>query len=126
MKKTEVNNTLGLEASQRNTVLMLKASILVFAAVAMFFQDLALIFTDALQNETTSHILVVPFLLTYFIYRKRRIIKASISFEFSPSPKNILLRKEIVSALLFLIAFLVYSYGSYTFTPLEYHVFARL
>ena len=43
--------------------------------IVLFTQDLTIIFNDALQSETTSHILVVPFLFGYIIYRKRKMIK---------------------------------------------------
>jgi exosortase len=108
---------------QETLIVALKISIVAFATVTVFFQDLAIIFNDALQSETTSYILAIPFLLTYLIYRKRKMIKASIPLESSKLFKKVPL-DEIVGAFLFLASFLLYWYGSYTFTPLEYHIFA--
>jgi exosortase len=109
---------------QRNATLILKVSTIIFATVIVFFQDLAMVANDALNSEFMSHILAIPFLFGYLIYRKRKMIRASIPFEPSPLHRKVFPHKEIIGTLLFLIAFLTYSYGSYTFTPLEYHMFA--
>jgi len=71
-----------------------------------------------------SYVLTIPFLFAYLIYRKRKTIRASISFESSSSPRKIFPYKEIVGALLFFMAVLTYWYGSYKFTPLEFHMVA--
>jgi len=109
--------------TQETLAIALKASVILFATFAVFFQDLAIIFNDALRNETTSYILVIPFILTYLVYRKRKMIKAAISLESSKSFK-IVSTSELVGALLLLASFLLYWYGSYTFSPLEYHLFS--
>jgi len=108
---------------QETVTVAIKITIATLATVTVFFQDLAMIFNDALQSETTSYILAIPFLLTYLIYRKRKMIKAAIPLESSKLLKKVPL-SEIVGASLFLASFLLYWYGSYTFTPLEYHIFA--
>lgn len=109
---------------QRNATLILKVSTIIFATVIVFFQDLAMVTNDALNSEFMSHILAIPFLFGYLIYRKRKMIRASIPLEPSPLHRKAFPHKEIIGTLLFLIAFLTYSYGSYTFTPLEFHMFA--
>jgi hypothetical protein len=58
--------------SGSNSVLSLKLAIIVFATLIIFYQDLALVANDALQSEFMSHILAVPFLFTYLIYRKEK------------------------------------------------------
>jgi len=108
---------------QETLTVAIKITIVTLATVTVFFQDLAMIFNDALQNETTSYILAIPFLLTYLIYRKRKMIKAAIPIHSSKLFKKVPL-DEIIGAFLFLASFLLYWYGSYTFTPLEYHIFA--
>ena len=110
--------------TRSNLVLGLKIAFIVAASLAIFYQDLTIIANDALQSEFMSHVLAIPFLFSYLIYRKRKMIRASIPLEPSPSHTKAFPYKELVGALLFLTAFLTYSYGSYTFTPLEYHMFA--
>jgi len=123
MEKIQLEPQYSPRITQETLTVALKITIVTFTTVIVFFQDLAIIFNDALQNETTSYILAVPFLLTYLIYRKRKMIKAAI-----PLPSSKLFKKvplnEIIGAFLFVASFLLYWYGSYTFTPLEYHTLA--
>ena len=106
--------------TQETLTVATKIAVVTLATVTVFFQDLAIIFNDASLNETTSYVLAIPLLLTYLIYRKRKMIKATIPLESSKLLKKIPLN-EIAGAFLFLTSFLLYWYGSYTFTPLEYH-----
>jgi exosortase len=104
-----------------NASLVLKASLILISTLALFSQDLIIIFTDAVESETTSYLLIVPFLLVYLVYRKRKMVKAAIPLESSKLFQKIPL-SEITGILLFLASFLLYWYGSYTFTPLEYRM----
>lgn len=106
-------------SNRSNLVLGLKTAIIVTAALTIFYQDLAIVANDALQSEFMSHIVAIPFLFSYLIYRKRKMIRASIPLQHSSSFKKAFPYKEIVGTLLFLTAFLTYSYGSYTFRPFE-------
>jgi exosortase len=100
-----------------------KLATIIGATVALFSQDLIIVFTDALLSDTTSHILAIPVLVAYLVYRKRKMIKATIQFDRANLPEN---RKYGVSIgiLLLLTAILLYWHGSNTFTPLEYHLLA--
>mgnify|MGYP001081654615 CR=1 FL=1 len=109
--------------SRSGLVLTLKIATILVASLAIFYQDLTIVAVDALQSEFMSYILAIPFILIYVIYRKRKMTRAAITFEPEKS-KESFGRPEIFGALLFLIAFFLYSYGSYTFTPLEYHMAA--
>ena len=113
-----------LGITQHNTIaLTIKISTILFATLSIFHRDIITLANEALQSKPMTHILAIPFLFSYLIYRKRKMIRASIPFEPSPSHRKAFPYKEIVGALLFLTAFLTYSYGSHTFTPLEYHMF---
>jgi len=108
---------------QETSIVAIKITVVILATVIVFSQDLAMIFNDALQSETTSYILAIPFLLIYLVYRKRKMIKAAIPVHSSKIFRSVPV-DEIVGAFLLLASFLLYWYGSYTFTPLEYHIFA--
>jgi exosortase len=110
----------------QNNRLFLAIKILPIAAVtiALFFQDLMLVFTDAIQSDTTSHILAVPILFAYLLYRKRKMLRAVIPLENQNQPKNTKYLSPIIGLLLCTTAVLLYWHGSYTFTPLEYHLIA--
>lgn len=99
----------------------LKICTIIIASIALFFQDLTIIFKDALQSEITSYILVVPFILAYIIYRKRNILKAVIAYKNPNSNNKTKHLSTIFGILICITAILIYWYGSYTFTPLEYH-----
>jgi len=103
-------------------VIIMKTSAIVIAIVALYYQDLNLIFNDALQNEVTSHILAIPFLFSYLLYRKRKMLEAAISFETTHQPKNTKTLATLSGILLCTTATILYWHGSYTFTPLEYHM----
>jgi len=110
---TQPNNTITLT---------IKISAILFTTLAIFHQDLIILTNDAFQSELMTHILAIPFLLIYLIYRKRKILTAVIPFQTTNPTKKPPYFPEVVGALLCLIAFLLYWHGSYTFTPLEYHI----
>jgi len=105
-----------------NIAIGIKVATILSATLAIYHQDLTILANEILQGELMNHILVLPFLLTYILYRKRRMLRGVIPFRtFSPKRGKIF-ANEIVGALLCLLAFLLYSYGSYTFQPLEHHM----
>lgn len=105
-------------------VLSLKIATILIASLAIFYQDLNIIFTDALQSESTSHILVIPILLVYLIYRKRKMLRATMPLENQNQPETMRHLPTIAGMLLSTTAILLYWLGSYTFLPLEYHIIA--
>jgi len=111
-----------LPLTQETFAIVVKIAIIIFATVAIFSQDLAIVFNDALQNELTSYTLAIPLLLIYIIYRKRKMLRAAIPFATSNPIKKPTYITEVIGALLCLLAFLLFWHGSSTFTPLEYHL----
>lgn len=109
--------------TQPNTIaLTIKISAILLATLAIFHQDLIILTNEAIQSELMTHILAIPFLLIYLLYRKRKILKAVIPLE-TPNPtRKTKYFNELVGATLCLLAILLYWHGSYTFTPLEYHM----
>jgi exosortase len=102
----------------------IKISAVFVATIAMFYQDLALLFSDALQNETTSYMLAIPLIFAYLVYRKRKMLRAAIPLNGDHQPKNTRYLDSLAGILLAATAVLLYWYGSYTFTPIEYHMLA--
>jgi hypothetical protein len=43
---------------------------------------------DALQSEITNYMLAIPFIFTYLIYRKRKMLRAVIPLENQNQPKQ--------------------------------------
>jgi len=107
-----------------NLVLTLKIIVVVSATLALFSQDLNMVFSDAMQSEISSHILAVPFIFAYMLYRKRKTISAILPLENTSQQRLLKHIPSIAGTLLVTTAILLYWHGSYTFTPLEYHMFA--
>lgn len=123
MPRTALRVQGHLSITQTGLMLSLKAAAVVTSTVCVFFRDLILIFTDALQNEMTSYIFVIPFIFTYLVYRKRKMLRTVISPNVEPQSKNIRYLGPAAGMTLAATAMLLYWYGSQTFTPLEYHMF---
>ena len=123
MRETESSKLgkLTLLRSSSSLVLALKASTIAVAVIALYYADLSLIFADALQNEATNYILAIPFIFAYFLYRKRKMLRTVAFSEPSNKLKNARYLSELAGLLLCAMAIILYWYGSYTFTPLEYH-----
>ncbi|UCG45136.1 MAG: exosortase/archaeosortase family protein, partial [Candidatus Bathyarchaeota archaeon] len=90
--------------------------------LAVFYQDLTIIAVDALQSDFMSYMLTIPFIFAYLVYRRRKMIRATIIFESPTVPNNRLYRSEIIGALMLLAGFLLYTGGSYTLWSLEFHM----
>ena len=102
--------------------LNLKVIAVLLATLAIYHQDLTIIGNEAIRSELMSHILAIPFLLSYLLYRKRKMLKAVIPFETSALRGKTIFTHELFGIILCLLAFLLYWHGSYTFHPLEYHM----
>ncbi len=109
-------------ASMSNLALALKATAVSIAVLAMFYRDLNIVFNDALQDEATSHLLAIPIVFAYFVYRKRKMIRGVTLFGEANQPNRVKHFAAIGGLLMVATAIILYWYGSYTFTPLEYHL----
>jgi len=102
--------------------LNLKIIAVLLATLAIYHQDLTIIGNEAVRSELMGHILIIPFLFSYMLYRKRKMLKTVIPFETSDLRGKIFFTHELFGVTLCLLAFLSYWHGSYTFHPLEYHM----
>jgi len=101
-------------------ILGLKTAAFLAAVLVVFRQDFAMVAVDALQNESTTYMLAVPFLFAYLIYRKRKMLRTVMPLESQAQSGVIRHSATIVGALLTATAILLYWYGSYT--SLEYRM----
>jgi len=124
MQKTNIDIPQKSAFAHNNLWLALKVAAIPAAALILFHQDLAIILSDALKSETTSYMLTIPFLLSYLLYRKRKILYSTVSLNNKNQTKIQRYSQPTASILLIVIAILLYWHGSYTFTPLEYHTLA--
>jgi exosortase len=110
--------------TQTRVAFALKIVTLLAVTVTLFYQDFVLIFSDALQNETTSYVLAVPFILAYLVYRKRNMLRTVMPLTGEHQPRNTRHLGSLSGLLLAATAVLLYWSGSYAVNPLEYHMFA--
>ena len=101
---------------------IISISLVILTILAVYWQDLAILFNEALNSEAVSYIILIPLLVSYLFYRKRELVKGSLALEKLRSKATVISVSDFVGIALCLTAFLVYWYGSYTFTPLEYHI----
>jgi exosortase/archaeosortase family protein len=118
--KAEVVTQLLKLKSASAVSICIKASVVIATTLIFFYNDLSLILANALNDETSLYVLAVPVLFGYLLYRKRKMVRAVISANSTSKFKKPL--TTIVGLLLLAIAIVLYWYGSYTFTPLEYHM----
>jgi exosortase len=121
---TKASRFSGFNVPTRSTAaLTLKVMMVIAPIIALYYQDLSMVFNDAIINEATSYILIIPVIFGYLIYRKRKMLRAVVSDGTENPPKNTRYYSVLSGLMLFLLAIIVYWYGSYTFTPIEYHLF---
>lgn len=121
-RKISDSSRLATAPNQHRLAIMLKFSVIVAVVVAFYFQDLSIVFRGATVDESMFHILAIPFIFAYLLYRRRRMINASLQLyqkNGSGLQKNF---GTISGIMLFIICVFIYWGGSYTFTPLEYHM----
>ncbi|MFX0136543.1 MAG: exosortase/archaeosortase family protein, partial [Candidatus Hodarchaeota archaeon] len=71
----------------------------------------------------SSHILAIPPIVIYIVYRLRNILIARMSDNTTNTKYNGLIQtNNILGILLCILAYLLKVYGSYTFYPIEYHI----
>jgi len=107
---------------KKHSLLVLSAIMIPLMIVVVYWQDLSILVNEALHNEAVTHIVLVPFLVAYIVYRKRDLVKATFALEKLQKHSRSPFLDEVVGLALCLSAFLLYWYGSYTFYPLEYHL----
>ena len=112
-----VSQTITMDArgSDRNSLILgLKIATIIVAVVLVFHQDLVMVAVDAVQNESMSYVLAIPFLFAYLVYRKRKMLRTVMPLESRAQPRIIRFLATIVGVLLASTAMLLYWYGSST------------
>ena len=104
------------------TALGIKVTVIVIAILIIYYQDLNIVFNNALQDESVNYVIIIPFLFVYLVYRKKKMLRTIISSEESEQHNWTKHLATISGILLIAVAILLYWYGSSTFSALEYHI----
>jgi len=119
-----MQQSLPIHLTETHVILAAKTMVILATVIALFSQDLAILFNGALFSEITNYLFAVPFFFAYLIYRKRRMLRAVIPLENKDQLEETRHLPMLVGILLSVSSILLYWYGSHTFTPLEYHMLA--
>ncbi len=113
---------------KEHNTLLINAVVIAIAVALMYMQDLAVIFKDALvfsSANITNYILIIPFLLAYVVYRKRKVLITVALEENGKRRRGKILRFDnIIGLILISIAVILYIYGSLTLYALEFHIYS--
>jgi len=103
---------------------ILSAGLIAAIVLLVYARDLEILANETLQNEALNHVLLLPFFAGFLFYLKRDMVKGSMALEKLRKKTKVKYVDEMIGVILCLISFLIYWYGSYTFYPLEYHMFS--
>lgn len=107
-----------------NKILLSKAAVVIFSVCLIYYSDLSIIFSRALEFSTgniSNYVITIPFLSAFIIYRKRNILRGVASFGNGNSSSRVRL-DDVVGITLCSIAVILYIAGSATLYATEYHV----
>ena len=90
---------LRLHSPYTEIALSIKAMAILLPIIAIYLQDLLIVANEAIRSELMSHILATPFPLAYLVYRKRKMLRATIPFETTNPTRKPIYTREIVGAL---------------------------
>jgi hypothetical protein len=76
--KLPSTSQMALGLGRHKLAVAIKFFAIAIVIVALYAQDLSIIFTGALNDEASFHILAIPLLFGYLLYRKRKMISASL------------------------------------------------
>ena len=103
--------------------LALRVLAIISSITIIYWQDFAILLNEALNSDLATHILAIPFLVTYIGFRTRHIFKAFASNILAKPNKSARRSLEnIIGLLLCTLAYFLRWIGSYSFLPLEYHI----
>jgi exosortase len=89
------------------------------ATLLVFWNDLQIVLNEGLVAEGYSHVLLLPFVLAYLIYRKRHVLAA---MQGLPDKKSFGDIWTVVGGSLLLTSFVVYFYSTETTYALEWRI----
>ena len=101
---------------------ILSITLIALIILVVYGNDLGILINEALQAESLSHVLLIPFFAGLLFYLKKDMVKASLTLEKHKKKTKMQYLDNLIGVALCLIAFLLYWYGSHTFYPLEYHI----
>jgi len=110
------------ESAKNRITVMIKLSAVFIPFLAIYWQDLDIVFREALVNDFMNYIVLLPFLIGFIIFRKRKMLQALSPLDNCEQDKLVWISQVVTGTSLLSISFIIYFLGSYTPYALEYHL----
>ncbi len=123
--KKSGNGTRSSAFFTNNGALLVKAAVVLISICSIYYQDLSVIFSNALEFTTgniTNYVLIVPILAAFIIYRKRNILKTVSAMKKDQENNRKIRSDDILGITLCAVAIIFYIAASDTLYALEYHI----
>jgi exosortase/archaeosortase family protein len=111
----------GFHALINDFSFQIKMGIIGITILVIFFNDLYSVGSQAIASDYYNYVLVIPFMMAYLVYRKRRLLAAIMPMKDDGGRGYLNLVLGICGLL---SSLMVYIYGVYTTDPLSYHLLA--
>jgi exosortase/archaeosortase family protein len=111
----------GFLALVNNYSLQIKLGIIAITILVIFFNDIATLGAEALASDYYNYVFVIPFMMAYLVYQKRRVLSAILPLR-DDGGRGYLNLIAGISGLF--ASLMVYVYGIYTTDPLSFHLLA--
>jgi len=105
-----------------HAIMIPKISAILLPFIAIYWQDLDLVFREAFVNDFMNYTLIIPVVFGYIVYRKRHMLKAVTPRTDDEQEEHVWTSHIITGTWLLAISFLIYLLGSQTSYALEYHL----
>ena len=109
--------------NQRNYLFYLKIVLVILLPFIVYFQEFSILINEVINNEFLTHILLIPLILLYILYRKRKILYLRLVYELEDN-MGFDKRNLVVGIILCVFSYFLKWYGFYTFFSLEIHLFS--
>jgi exosortase/archaeosortase family protein len=113
--RPQISHWLHIHGGAQYLGIVLKTATLLSATLVLFSGDLSV-----------SHVLAIPVIAAYLVFRKRKVIQAAISLKHGRNLFSLISLDTVAGGLLLLASVGFYWHASYTMMSLEYHILAMI
>ncbi len=97
------------------SILLLKIIILISSTMIFYWEELNVVFIEAINNEYSTHVILLPLMITYMLYQKKKVFTQIISLHDNDTrPKNSFL-SNLVGFTLCIISLFIKFFGMQNF-----------
>lgn len=109
----------GIHNLVNDLSIQLKLGFIAIIILVIFFSDLYTLGSEALTSDYYNYVIIIPFMMAYLVYRKRRVLSAILPLRDDGGRGNLNL---VIGICGLFAALMVYLYGIYSTDILSYHL----